>query len=663
MTLKKYISYGAVAMIAVAGLSSCDSKNDPAYTPAGSVSDAQRVFFLKNAYTQIVSAEENSFEFFVYRPDLNQLDENGNTTAQMPAQSVKLNVSCAEDGVLGNMINVPTDVNFEAGSPNAMIKVTYDPSKMTGNHYYPIVLTVDPEYANEYSITRTTLSVNKEEYTDWAPFVVGEETEVRNGEGSYTFTQYYGGTEDPVRVLARSVPTNPDDIQFQFQWLYDYDDPDSWETFMTAYTKDGGKIVHVDPQVFAWSSNYGEDVYVADTYTYTGNDKYKGLSKFDPESGLFTLNLYFYISLGGWGPGDEFLQLRGYKDTNVYELTVQPQGQMEVDGKDYEMVSFSFTDAVTYVDYTVVDGELEEEGVNAVIEKMTDPDQTEYTISRLEKSQNVALTFPSSGEYTVVAVGYNEAIDGTVEAKCSAYASFSYTTFDPYANWSLVTDKALYVDTFLPTLAAMMGGDLPEVDMTVRVDASDEYKGLYRITDPFAESEYVEALGLGRSHFGCIEFAILGDGRVYFPKNTVGLLDESDEIFLASASYYFMAEQGMDPDDLPDYFFGMLSEDGTQITMEPTGGNPSDFVLWFGNEGPYLCDMYFYLDLTGAAPAPAHAPALKTGKVEKALAKMKLAGMPKVKTAAFPAFYKAVPQGAASGKLDRNVCKPLKSRR
>ncbi|MDE6548497.1 MAG: hypothetical protein K2L22_05830 [Muribaculaceae bacterium] len=663
MTLNKYISFGAVAMITVAGLSSCDSKNDPAYIPAGSVSDSQRVFFLKNAYTQIVSAEENSFEFYVYRPDLNKLDENGDVTAQMPAQSVKINASCAEDGVLGSMISVPTDVNFEAGSPNAMIKVTYDPAKMTGNHYYPIVLTVDPEYANEYSITSTTLSINKEEYTDWAPFIVGEETEIRNGEGSFTFTQYYSGTEDPVRVLARSVPTNPNDIQFQFQWLIDYDDPNSWETFMTAYTKDGGKIVHVDPQAFAYNANYDEDVIVADTYTYTGNDQYKGLTNFDPETGLFTLNLYYYISLGSFGNGNEFLQLRGYKDTNVYELTVQPQGQMEVGGKDYEMVNFSFTEAVTYVDYTVVDGELEEEEVNAVIEKMTDPDQDTYTISRIEKSQNVAMTFPSSGEYTVVAVGYNEAIDGTVEAKCSAYASFSYTTFDPYANWSPVTNNALYVDTFLPTLAAMMGGELPETDMTVRVDKSDEYKGLYRITDPFAESEYVEALGLGRANFGCIEFAILGDGRVYFPKNSVGLLDGSDEIYLASASYYFMTEQGMEPDDLPDYFFGTLNEEGTQITMEPTGGNPSDFILWFGGEGPYLCDMYFYLDLAGGAGAPAHAPALKTGKVEKALAKMKLAGMPKVKAAAFPAFYKAVPQGAASVKLDRNVSKQLKSRR
>lgn len=634
-------------MITVAGLSSCDSKNDPAYIPAGSVSDTQRVFFLKNAYTQIVSAEENSFEFYVYRPDLNQLDENGNTTAQMPAQSVKINVSCAEEGVLGNMISVPTDVNFEAGSPNAAIKVTFDPSKMTGNHYYPIVLTVDPEYANEYSITSTTLSINKEEYTDWTPFVVGEETEVRNGEGSYTFTQYYSGTEDPVRVLARSVPTNPDDIQFQFQWLLDYDDPDSWETFMTAYTKDGGKVVHVDPQAFAWSSNYNEDVIVADTYTYTGNDKYKGLTTFDPETGLFTLNLYYYISLGSFGNGDEFLQLRGYKDTNVYELTVQPQGQMEVGGKDYEMVSFSFTEAVTYVDYTVVDGELEEEDVNAVIEKMTDPEQDTYTISRLEKSQNVALTFPSSGDYTVVAVGYNEAIDGTIEAKCSAHASFSFTTFDPYAGWTKVTDNAVFTDYLISWLYM---DDITPMNLTVRVDQSDDHEGLYRITNPYAEfAEDIEV-----ADFGSIEFELYDADHVNFPMSEPGLLVNGTPLQMCSFANYYMMN-GYEAAQIPDQYWGTY-KDGVISISAFNRDDASPFLLFLGSNAYYL-DIDFALDLNSNASAAKRRVDQLTNSIKRQMMPVTARMMPA------KAFYKAQPQGAASMKLDRKAVKQLKSRR
>lgn len=657
MNLNKYISFGAVALLTVAGLGSCDSKNDPAYIPAGSVSDTQRVFFASNSYTKIVSADENSFEVLLYRPDLTNLDETGNGAALMPAQTVTLSSTCSESGVLGSMINVPSEISFEAGSPNAVIKVSFDPSKMEGNHYYPVVLTIGDEFANEYSISQTTLRINKEEYTDWAPFVVGEETEVRNGEGNYTFSTYYTGTEDPVRVLSRSVPTNPDDIQFQFQWLTDNEDPTSWETFMTAYTKDGGNIVRVDPQVFAFNPTYNEDVYVADTYTYTGNDQYKGLSTFDPESGLFKLNLYFYISKGGWGPGDEFLQLRGYKDTNVYELTVKPQGQMEVGGKDFEMVNFSFTEAVSYVDYTVVSGELEEEEVNAVIEKMVDPDQSEYTISTIEKSQNVALTFPSSGEYTVVAVGYNVAVDGTIEAKCSAYASFSFETFNPYANWTEMTSGALYVDNLIPTL---VGGQLPPDNLTVRVDKSDEYKGLYRITNPYADSEYVAMIGAGLESFGSIEFGMLSDGRIYFPKSGTGILDGADEVTIASYSYFEMAN-GTDPAEIPDNYFATISEDGTNITMSATGANPPSFVIWYGEDGPYLCDMDFYLDLSGKSPAGK--PALKTGKVEKGLLQMKRAARMQVKKHVFPAFYKAEPQDTTSGRLDRNSTNALKHHR
>ncbi len=53
---------------------------------------------------------------------------------------------------------------------------------------------------------------------------------------------------------------------------------------------------------------------------------------------------------------------------------------------------------------------------------------------------------------------------------------------------------------------------------------------------------------------------------------------------------------------------------------------------------------------------------MKTGKVEKGLTKMKRATLKQVKAPVFPAFYKAVPQGAA-GKLDRSKVNPLKSRR
>lgn len=656
MKLNKYISFGAVALITVAGLSSCDSKNDPAYIPAGAVSDSQRVFFASNSTTKIVSAEDSSFDIIVYRPTVD--GEVEATASQLPAQTVDISAACAESGVLGDMISIPSQVSFEAGSPNAVLKVSFDPAKMTGNKYYPIVLTIDPQYANEYSISQMTLRINKEEYTEWAPFIIGEETEVRNGEGSYTFGVYYSGTEDPVRVLSRFVPTNTDDIQFQFQWLIDNDDPSKgWKTFLTAYTKDGGKIVHVDPQEFAYSSNYDEIVYAADTYTYTGNDQYKGLSNFDPESGLFTLNMYYYISLGGWGPGNEFMQLRGYKDTNVYELTVKPQGQMKVGDKDYEMVAFNFTEAVTFVKYTVVEGELEEEEANAVIEKIMDPEQTEYTISTIEKSQNVALTFPSSGDYTVVAVGYNEAIDGTIEAKCSAYASFSFETFDPYAGWTAITDGAIYEDDFIPTL---VGGQLPPVNLTVQVDKSDDFKGLYRITNPFANSEYVDMIGLGLAPFGSIEFALLSDGRVYFPMSNTGLLDGSDEIVVASYSAYAIAA-GKDPDAIPDEYYGLLSEDGSTITAEPVDANPSSFIVWYGAAGPYLCDMSFYLSLTGQEPAGK--PTLKTGKVEKGLAQMKRAALKQVKAPIFPAFYKAEPQGATAKKLDRNAVITLSKRR
>lgn len=644
MKLNKYISLGTLAIV-VAGFSSCDSKNDPAYNPAGSVDDAQRVFFASSSISQIVTADTTAFSFRIYRPDLNVMDEDGVYTYEMPAQTVGLISSCSEADVLGSKITVPAEVTFDAGSPYATIDVTYAPDQMTGNYYYPITVTVDPEYANEYSISQTTLRVNKEEYTDWAPFVAGEPSKDKTGEGGFTFSLIWREpwTAD-VKVISRYVPSNPDDIQFQFQWLIDDEDPSlGWETFMTAYTKDGGKIVHVAPQDSPFSADGVSYLQVADTYTYSGNDKYKGLSTFDPITGLFTLNLYYYDEEGGWGMGDEFLQLTGYKDMNNYELKVSSLGQTNINDTDYALINFDFTEAVSYVDYTFVKGELEAEEIDSVAVKMMDPKQTEYTISSIEKSQNVAVSFPSKGMYTVVAVGYHVDNSNKAEAKVTASTSFFFDTVDPYSDWTVVTEEAIYVDNMISTLTQ---GQLPPENLAVQVAKSDKYSGLYRITNPYKDSSYIDIIGAELAPFGSIEFVIMEDGRVYFPLSDTGILDGGDAMYLCSTAYYFMAGQGADPDALPAVLFASM-EDGT-ITESATGvQNMPSFLNFYGAEqdGPYLCDMDFYLSISGKMPSGKPAM-LKTGKVEKGLAKMNRVSMKKVKTPAFPAFYTAVPQGS-----------------
>lgn len=624
MKLNKYISLGAVALLA-AGFTSCDSKNDPTYIPAGGVSDTQRVYFAKNAVSKIVSAEETSFDVLVYRPDLTG-EDGAAAVNDMPAQTVTIASSCSESGVLGDLITIPSQVTFEAGSPNATIKVSYDPSKMQGNHYYPIVLTIDPEYANEYAISEMTLRVNKEEYTDWAPFIVGEETEVRNGQGSYTFTLYYGGTEDPVRVMSRYVPTNPDDTQFEFQWLIDNDDPSKgWETFMTASTKDGGKVVTVAPQHFTDNATYGA-VTVADTYSYSGNDKYKGLTNFDPESGLFTLNLIYYVDAGSFGNGDEFLQLRGYKDTNVYELKLSALGQSNIEGKDYEMVAFDFTDAVDYVDYTVVKGELEEEEVAAIVEKITDPDQTEYTISTVKEPKNVALTFSSSATYTVVGVGYHIGNDGSAEAKCSASTSFEFVTFDPYANWTPITKDAVYTDYLIPYLFM---DDITPFELTVQVDASDEFEGLYRITNPYA----VFADQLDIADFGCIEFEMYDADHINFPLSDTGILYGGAPVEITSFGNYYMMN-GYGAEDVPGILWGTYKDN--KITLNALNQqNAASFLIFIDGVGYYF-DYDFELNLKpGEAAAKPSAKNL-SNIIKRQMMPMQHKMMPS------KAFYKAL---------------------
>ncbi|MDE6017851.1 MAG: hypothetical protein K2G85_03440 [Muribaculaceae bacterium] len=642
MKLNKYISFGAVALIAITGFSSCDSKNDPAYIPAGPVNDNQRVFFAKNAYTQIVTEEETSFDFLVYRPDLNILDDNGNATTEMPSQTVSIASFCAESGVLGGLINLPSEVTFEVGSPFAVLKVTYDSSQMQPNHIYPIVLTIDPEYGNEYALTQTTLNINKEDYTEWAPFIVGEETKERNGTGYYNFAQIFGKIEDPVQVIYRYVPTNPDDIQFEFQWLLDSENPDlGWETFMTAYTEDGGKIVHVEPQVFLTDPDFGE-IYVSDTYTYTGNDKYKGLTKFNPVTGLFTLNLYYFNEEYQFGLGDEFLQLNGYADTNEYSLSVSSQGQIEIEGKDYAIVSFDFSKDITYVDYTVVEGELNEDAVNAVIEKISDPEQTEYSISTLEKSQNVSFTFPSSGEYTVVAVGYNVGNDGKAEAKCTASTSFSFTTFDPFAGWTTVTKDGVFTDYLISYLYEE---DEP-IELTVQVDKSDEFEGLYRISNPYAV--FADQIPLAK--FGCIQFEMIDEDHVNFPLSDTGIIINGSNIQIMSLANYYMMS-GYEASEIPAPYWGTFKDN--KITLNAINEeDDTSFLLLLGTK-IYDFDYDFALDLGQSSAKKSQSKQL-TNVISRKMVPANRVIMPS------KAFYKAAPQGVTSAKFDRKTVKSFK---
>lgn len=613
MNIKHYISAATLALVAL-GFSACDGKDEPDYKGAATPSATERVFFAEKTMTKNIDEDDNAFTVKIYRPE-NATD--GELTVQILATSPEAGVINAGDAP--GLFTISKEVKFLDGEPSANITIDYDANAMAPNTPYPVSLAVDDAHANEYGIASMNLYINKEVYTPWAPFGYDEELG-RDGQGEYTFTVYFTGS-DNVQVLSRSNPTDPKIMQFQFQWLIDNDDPSKgWETFMTAETSDGGKTIQVPEQPFAENPNYGM-VYVADTYTYYGEEEDKGLSNFNPETGQFTLNVMYYVpGVGSFGDGDEYLVLNGYLDTNDYTISIHDAGQVQIGGVDYSVIGFEMTESVAFINYTLVKGELSEEEVEEVAEAINkqafpadeeenapaaqaDEETPEYEINTLTGgSQNVTFSFPSSATYTIVAVGYKAAADeeSNPEMKSTASLTFDFKAADPFAGWSLVTEDATWTENLIPYF---FGEDFEPVDVKVRIDKSDDFEGLYRISNPYANYPDEELVADCVAEFGCIEYDLSDPEKVLFPLSETGFVDEGDELAIVSYGY-MMVEAGIDPAEVPAKLLGKATSAG-DVTLAATGSeNDPSFLAYFGAMGPYLCDVDFSLKgATQAAPA------------------------------------------------------------
>lgn len=657
MNIKHYISAAMLALVGL-GFTACDGKEEPGYTPAATPSDAERVYFAQTRISKTVTADETEVLVPVYRPES---DSDSELTVQILA-------SFAQEGD-DQIFHVAPDVTFEANQAFAQIAVTYDATAMTPNTPYAISIAISEANADVYGIASTELVLNYEVMTDWALFK--GTTEEQDGYGSWTIgSPFQEVTFSPARVFERHVPSDPNQIEFVLQ-VYDGDEEDEsliphdedfnnpeWLDIWTFSTVDGGKTIVLPVQEFILA----DGISCAEASLLYPNS-FKNESSFDPVSGIFTFNVMCFDEEGAWNPAHWYISLYGYADTNVYTLDVNDKGQINVGDVDYAVIDFRLSETLSFVNYTVVElpedsAGLTEEEVEEVAANLDLGDKSEYTVHTLTKSGNVTMTFPASGTYEVVAVGYNKAADGTSEGKITATCVFTFETFDPYAGWTTITENALFVNSLF---SCFIGEDLTET-LTVEVQMSDEFEGLYRIVNPFASSPYVEAIGLGRDKFGSIEFAEIEDGVVYFPIAETGLILNGKSLGLLSYSYYLLAN-GLAYEQIPQQLFGTFSNNKVEFPastlVDADGDEITNFLMSLDGVPSYYANFDFSLDLNGgeAAAAPVR-------KVAKDMAKLTSKALhSNVKAIVFPARYKASFNAAKTSTKAGKLAIVAKSRR
>ncbi|MDE6223537.1 MAG: hypothetical protein K2M49_07585 [Muribaculaceae bacterium] len=285
----KLAAYIPAALVAVIGLGACDGKSEPQYQPSDPTVAGQRVYFARSAEAFEVEDGVNSVVVELFRPKSEAAGE----------QRVELETTDPSE-----LFSVPAEVVIPAGSVSAPVEITFNGESLVEGTDYELNIAVSELSANQYAISSTQVTICRANWSEWMPF--GSE----DGVGTYQFSLLLQGDEYPVRLISRSNESNSNNVQFQLQWLDDYDDPDSWSTFLHFTSADGGKTLTVPEQDFMEDADYGM-ISVSSLYIYNGDASAKNLSTYDAETGTFTLNLIYYCDAGVFGYGNETFQLDG----------------------------------------------------------------------------------------------------------------------------------------------------------------------------------------------------------------------------------------------------------------------------------------------------------------------------------------------------------------
>lgn len=170
-------------------------------------------------------------------------------------------------------------------------EVRFDASELADGTYYIVAISfVDNEAQNlDYAKVNYTASSDKETFTDLF-------------KGTYTYTLYFGSTDEPYAdeglILSQS---DKDENKYKIgSWGYGVD-------FVFSFQEDGSILV-AECETGYEHPNYGM-VMVEDLVSYTGKTDY-GVSSYDSSTGTFTFAVVYYVE--GTNPfayGNETFQI------------------------------------------------------------------------------------------------------------------------------------------------------------------------------------------------------------------------------------------------------------------------------------------------------------------------------------------------------------------
>ncbi len=461
MKLYNILTASALSFI-LAGVAGCTKEVD--YDPAAVPTGAQ-IFFASNATTSFDLAEgQNSVKV-----DVSRLGKTG-------AASANIKATASVGGQATDIFTIPTTVSFSDGEDTALINITFDFDNIAAETTYSISLELEGEGLSNYGKTIQNISILYAPWSSWTKM---------DGD-TYWTNAFFGGTFD-YPILERKSLLNPSQVQYNIPDLIEEDHD------IVISVNTSSKKVSVAPFDTGYAYDETANIWMCDAYTYytevvNNPDNaalYKDASYFDPETGVITVMMRYYVpGVGGWTPEVNTFQLPGYPD---YNISMANAGTFISEaGQEYSILSVvKGTDVASYA-IELKQGYLEDEEIEAEVNAIIANSETVlYTDNR-------DFQFPVYEEdyYTCIAVSY----DAAGEAKGhSAYIFYNEINgVDWNEGWTTVTKTAEFNDIFFAGALVTSPGT-----WEVEVQQSDDLPGYYRIVKPYADNVYEEEVERG----------------------------------------------------------------------------------------------------------------------------------------------------------------------
>ena len=238
------------AGLCIFALTACDGKDEPAYTPASTPSENQRVHFAQATMNlEVQQQESGSFEVTIQRV-------KGTEAKPLTVQLVP---SCSTPEIIGAGVEVPTSVTFAEGKTSTIFTVNYDSNALEVAKPYDIAIAI-AENGNEYSISTLNIKLEVSQFSPWAPFANA------TGAGTINLNILFEGSA-PCTVFYRESTIDAAAKEFRVE------EPDAFEAPFYIYTQDGGNTLSIPAQGVLTDSEYGL-ISICDLTTYKKNPAY-----------------------------------------------------------------------------------------------------------------------------------------------------------------------------------------------------------------------------------------------------------------------------------------------------------------------------------------------------------------------------------------------------